>query len=244
MPFVSWAERAPSSDKCTDHCYAWLMTSGAATTFSQRTQDVDRLMEIHTDIGGTDVGRRVGVEVLNRSAIVLITAMWEGYVEDLAAEAVEHLVEHVQAPDGLPVALRRQVAAELKTDSHDLAAWKLAGDGWQAHLKGRLADYAVATARNLNTPMTDRVDGLFRRAVGLPRVSDSWEWHRMTAATARTKLDAIVKLRGDVAHGSGVARPVNKATVTRALNHCQRLVQQTDGAVNADLSTQTGVSLF
>jgi hypothetical protein len=71
------------------------MPSTARATFEANRQDVDRLMQLHTTEGGDEPGRRVGLEVLNKSAIVLLCAIWEAYVEDLATEVIDHYVTHV-----------------------------------------------------------------------------------------------------------------------------------------------------
>ena len=86
------------------------MASKARRAFDQSCDDVERLLEIHADLGGEAPGRRRRLEVLNRSAIVLVTALWEAYCEDIAAEALDHLVSQAQSADVLPVELRRQVA--------------------------------------------------------------------------------------------------------------------------------------
>lgn len=84
-----------------------------------------------SELTPTGPGRKYGVEVLNKSAIVLLCAVWEAYCEDLASEAVEHLVTHAKDASALPKALRKQIAQELKADSHELAVWKLAGQDWR-----------------------------------------------------------------------------------------------------------------
>lgn len=67
-------------------------------------EDIGRLLELHQDKGGTLKGRRFGVEVLNKSAIVLLTSFREAYCEDVAAEALDHVVTQSsvsrQAADG------------------------------------------------------------------------------------------------------------------------------------------------
>lgn len=108
--------------------------------FERGLSDADRLMETHTELGGEERGQRVGLEPLNRSALVLLTAVWEGFVEDTAAQALERLVEAASSPDGLPLRLRTTVAKEIKEDPHNLASWKLAGDNWRPHLRSRLPE--------------------------------------------------------------------------------------------------------
>ena len=116
------------------------MPSEARRAFEENLRDVERLMEIHSDLAGGGPGRRHGVEVLNKSAVVLMCAVWEAYCEDLAGEALEHLVAHAESSDGLPKELRKQIAAELEDDLNELAAWRFAGDGWRDYAKARLAE--------------------------------------------------------------------------------------------------------
>ena len=70
------------------------MASQARAAFDKNAADIERLLEIHADLGGDQRGRRFRLEVLNKSAVVLITAFWEAYCEDLAAEALDHLIQH------------------------------------------------------------------------------------------------------------------------------------------------------
>lgn len=207
------------------------MPSAAATTTAERMKDVERLVEIHADLGGAGVGRRVGVEVLNRSAIVLLTAIWEGYVEELAAETLAHLVTHLVDPAHLPKDLRKKIADELKADPNHLAVWTLSADGWRSVLVARLASYKIEVSRGLNTPKSSNVEELFESRVGISGLSSSWNRSGMTDAHARRKLDDMVVLRGDIAHGSGAARAVRKGDVTGYKNHVSRLVKKTDERV-------------
>ena len=46
-------------------------------------QEIDRIIEIHGEISGSGPGYKHNVQVLNKSAIVLLLACWEAYIEDL-----------------------------------------------------------------------------------------------------------------------------------------------------------------
>ena len=59
-------------------------------------------MEIHTKIAGPTVGAKHNVEVLNKSAIVLLVACWEAYVEDLAGVSFRLLLRRAKRPDAFP----------------------------------------------------------------------------------------------------------------------------------------------
>jgi hypothetical protein len=224
--------------------YAFAMPSNARAAFEENRKDVERLIQIHADLAGETPGRKHGVEVLNKSGIVLMCAVWEAYCEDLAAEAVEHLVQNTRDADSLPKALRKVIAAELAEDKNELAMWTLAGDGWKKILRSRLADIAERRNRSLNTPKSSNIDELFEEAVGLKTVSSSWHWHNVSAETAREKLNGYVRQRGDVAHRSSAASSIKKSHLIGFVKHAERLVDATDARVNTDITKACGVSLF
>jgi hypothetical protein len=220
------------------------LPSKARTAFDRSAQDVERLLKIHGDVGGDAQGRRFGLEVLNKSAIVLLTAVWEAYCEDIAAEALEHLVTNVPAGSQLPKELKKRIAADIKGDSNELAMWDLADAGWRARARARLASLTTERNRRLNTPKTDQIDELFVAAIGLFAVSDSWRWKKMSSAKAKAKLDKYVTLRGAIAHRGAAASSVKKTQVTDYFRHVKRLVGKTGGRVNSHVTSATGSSLW
>jgi hypothetical protein len=215
----------------------------ALDAFLLNGNDVTALLDLHTEKGGDAFGRRWGLEVLNKSAVVLICSYWEAYCEDLAAEALRHLVMHTTDPSRLPVRLRRKVAEELKADLHELAVWNVAGDGWRNALAARLADFQADRNRELNTPKSGPVDDLFDHTLGLERVSDSWRWQRSSAARSRKRLDEYVSLRGDIAHRGQAAESVRKVQVVGFSDHTRRLVWATEARVIEWVAESTGEPL-
>ena len=79
-----------------------LPDSPAVLSFRENMKDVNRLMEIHKELTGDDAGRRHGVEVLNKSAVVLITACWEAFVEDVATLGFDFLLSETDSHDNIP----------------------------------------------------------------------------------------------------------------------------------------------
>lgn len=195
-------------------------------------EDVARLLELHEEKGGKERGRRYGLEVLNKSAIVLITAFWEAYCEDLAAEALERLVSELDDPKDLPQNLRKTIADELKEDQHHYAVWKIAGDDWRDHVKSRLDDLREERNFKHMNPRPDQVRVLFSKALGLDDVTKSWRWSRVSVANACQKLDDYVALRGDVAHRGSAEQGVTLKVVREYDNFIERLVNATDKCVN------------
>lgn len=220
------------------------MASQARQKFTKNAEDVTRLLEIHAHIGGDAKGRRYRLEVLNKSAIVLITAIWEAYCEDIAAEALDHLVANVPSGVALPNELKKRLASEIKADSNNLAMWDLADGGWKAKVQARLASLTAERNKKLNTPKSGNIDELFESAIGLTDVSKSWHWEKMPVAKARTKLDGFITLRGAIAHRGAAADRVKKSQVTAYFGHVKRLVAKTGGRVNSHVKNATGTSLW
>jgi hypothetical protein len=221
------------------------LASKARLAFNTNCADVKRLLEIHGELGGSGQGRRYGLEVINKSAIVLICAIWEAYCEDVAAEGLAHLVKHAKSADDLPETLRKAVAVELKGELHELAIWQLSGDGWRTLLSTRLAALQEERNRKLNTPKSNQIDELFERALGITKISNSWTWDRTSAEQARKKLDKYVTLRGDIAHrGQSVTSSCRKKDVEDFFEHIGKLVGKTGGQVNTMLKKSTGTSLW
>lgn len=220
------------------------MASIARKKFDKNCADVRRLLEIHGDIAGDAPGRKYGVEVLNKSAVVLITAFWEAYCEDIASEGLSHIVLKCKDSSSVPKELLRRVGKELADDKNELAVWALAGEGWRSVLTARLERLQEERNKRLNTPKTARIDELFLATLGVPSMSKSWYWQGMSASQASETLDRYVALRGSIAHRGAAAKSVRKTVVTDYFAHVRTLVAKTGGKVNSHVRTATGVKLF
>lgn len=221
------------------------MTSKAFKAFDENASDIQRLLQIHEEKSGISPGRRYRLEVLNKSAIVLITSFWEAYCEDLASEGLEHIVTHSTSSAVLPKEIKKVVAKELKKDDNELAVWSLSGDGWKEILRSNLQRLRDQRNKRLNTPKTENIDELFRDSLGIPHVSSSWRWaKKMTVKRAREKLDAYVSLRGEIAHRGKAASAVRKAQVQDYFEFIKKLASKTGGTVNTHVRKITGKPLW
>jgi hypothetical protein len=220
------------------------MSSKARKAFDKSATDIKRLLEIHQHLGGDARGRRYRLEVLNKSAIVLITAIWEAYCEDIAAEALNHIVKHVPSASALPKELKKQIAKEIKETQNEIEMWDLADFGWKLRIQSRFSALTEERNRKLNTPKADLIDRLFMEAIGLPAVSIAWRWRGMTVDSAKRKLDRYVSLRGSIAHRGGAASTCIKAQVEDYFDHVQRLVGKTGGKVYSFVHDVTGKRLW
>lgn len=220
------------------------MPSKALTTFQQNQADVNRLLEIHTQLAGDVPGRKYRVEVLNKSAIVLICAYWEAYIEDVVSEALDFLVANAPDVTKLPVELRKFIASEIKKDPHDLSPWKMAGTGWQSVVRTNLAAAKTKHLDNWNTPKAPNIAGLCKQALGLQDLPSAWKWQKCSTATAAQKLNDFVTLRGAIAHRGKAAETVTKWHATEGLALVNNLALKTDDAINRFVLATVGKPLF
>lgn len=65
------------------------MSSQAFEGLKERLKDVDQLMAAHAAIAGSKPGRKYEVLGINRAALLMLSAHFEGYLEDVMAEALE-----------------------------------------------------------------------------------------------------------------------------------------------------------
>lgn len=157
-------------------------------------RDVEMLRDMHRS---QHQGQGRPYSVLTRSGIFLLCASWELYCEEVIAESVGHILGWCQDPLNLPEQPRRTLAQGVKSDKHDLAALRLAGEGWKQYYRDRTTENLAA----LNTPSSAKVTELFHRLVGvdtgpvLDPISD--------------RLTLFIRKRGDIAHRGAQAGHVS-----------------------------------
>ena len=218
------------------------MTSAAQTSFVKNCEDINELQQIFADVTEASPGRRRRLGAVHKPAIVLLTAFWEAFCEDIAAEALQHLVTRAPDAQALPLELRKQVAKDLAGGKNTLAAWKLAGDGWRSVLVSRLENLQKARNRKLSTPNTQQIGDFFHRTLGIGKIPDSWHWSRMNAQRSGEKPDEYLMVRHEVAHRGNAAFKVWQYDVDEYYNHVWRLVERTADEIAGILAGATGVS--
>jgi hypothetical protein len=220
------------------------MPSKSRARFDENCKDVERLLQIHLDLAGNTPGRKYGVAVLNKSAIVMICAYWEAYNEDVLHEAIEHVAAHAASADRLPPHLREVVAKTLRSDQNKLAVWDLAGDGWRKVLTNNLQECLRRATDGFNTPKSGKLEWLFRDVLGIQDITTGWKRRGRSSKQARDKIDKYVSLRGDVAHRGASGTSVQKAACTDFLALVRDLVSSIDAEVNQHVNGITQKPLF
>jgi hypothetical protein len=199
-------------------------------------------LEIHQLVAGKGDGRKYGVEVLNRAALVFISACWESYVEDVALEGFDVLVVNAPAADKVPGKLRALASDPLRIDKDTRAVWKLADNGWRAVITDYMLTAKTKWKGDFNTPKTAQVRTLFQDLLDINNLPSSWSWTGMKSEQAGKKLDEYITIRGNIAHRIKHDEAVYKNWSVDFLGHVQRLVERTDETVKQHLTTVTGAS--
>jgi len=203
--------------------------------------EVRRLMEIHEKMVGSSAGRKHRVEVLNKSAIVLLIACWEAYVEDLANAAFEFMLSNAKSPDILPAKVRALAGRKLREAKDETKIWQLAGTGWRKVLAKHKEAVLERYTGTFNTPKTENVEGLFEALLGMRHCSSCWSWAGMPAKKATSKLDSLVELRGSIAHRVKASTKVWKTHVLSHTEFIMRLSAQASNGVADHLESTVGV---
>ncbi|MFA5811064.1 MAG: HEPN domain-containing protein [bacterium] len=211
------------------------MPSESEKKFVKNTWQVERLLEIHEHIAGCGRGRKYQLEILNKSAIVILTACWEAYIEDLCRESLDFLMKNLEIPDLLSASMKVAASRSLRENRDEREVWKLAGSGWKSIVK----PFILNSVDSFNTPKTDNVDELVERATGLKKLSQRWKWRGMSTKGSKRKLDSLIKIRCDIAHAVSSAKPVRKGHVQDALDFIKRLVSVSDGECRKQIHNVT-----
>lgn len=220
------------------------MGSQASTRFAQSRKDILMLWHIHAEVAGRGKGRKHRADVLNRAAVVFISACWESYVEDVAREAFDRLLRYSTTPDVVPSKVRTLASRELRESRDERKVWELAGSGWKTVLSGHRDVVLENWLKNFNTPKSRQVSELFAELLNLRDVTTSWTWPDMSAEQARIKLDEYVTIRGNIAHRTKHNEVVYKKIGKDFVSHVVKLVEKTDEALGTHLQELTNAPLW
>ena len=201
--------------------------------------EVKRLLEIHRLLAGNSPGRKYNVEVLNKSAIVMLVACWEAFIEDLASSAFKFMLEHATDHTAFPDDVLAIASKKLKSAQDNREVGRLAGTGWRSVLTEHKDDLFKEYIGKLNTPKPKQVDSLFSSLLGLSSISSKWFWHTVPHDKACQKLTGLIELRGSIAHQVGAGKAVSKALVSDYMRFVYRLAVISNNRTRAFVAART-----
>lgn len=177
------------------------MPSNARDAYKAKYKiDVDRLIDeidkteaaMKAAGQGLQGGRRAYAH-LGRSAVVMLCAALEAYVENILTEVVnEYYLKNVKDPKTLPNEVQKTICERIARSDHT-QIMKLTGDGWKAVLRDTIQN-TLLSEFGFSTPKPNKIDNWFNKYTGLKP---------MVRFPNSTQLDAFVEKRGNIAH-SGV----------------------------------------
>ncbi len=181
--------------------------------FFDNLDEINELSSIHTKIAGSTRGRKSNVQVLNKSAIVLLTASWEYYVEDLVREGFKFLVINAVNHSAFPYSVLAKASKEIKNDKDDRRVWGLAGDGWKNILENYKNTILEKEIDNFHVPRPEKIDDLYLKLLGINKITSNWTWRKMTNDDAIKMLNKYIDMRGEIAHNVKTTSSVRKKAV-------------------------------
>lgn len=179
-------------------------------------KEILNLIEIQDEYSISGKKSKKRLDALNKASLVLLIANWEAFIEDLATNAFEFLIENANDPSAFPNKVLSLASKSLIDDPNNTRVWKLSGEGW----KSVLADHREAVLNRyvgrLNTPKPAQVDILFRELIGYKNISSKWYWRGISHNSVIKKLETLVSLRGEIAHRVNASRKIRKNDI---INH-------------------------
>jgi len=223
------ALRAARYHKPPDHMLAKIV-SIALANFEFAIDDVRRLLKLHDAETKRHSGRPSRqIEFFKRAAIILSITAWESFIEDALRSCGRQRIASAASPLEVEGTFNSIAQSWLQQSPKppDLADW--VGERWKEILTDRLE----ADLKALNTPNAGNVKALSKRYLD-GDITMSWSWKGTNAATAASRLDKLIRLRGELAHrGPDLFKgaSVRRQHVEDALRLLTRLVECTERAL-------------
>jgi hypothetical protein len=218
--------------------------SQAILQYSAQKKEVALLLAFHAELhesrsksDAAAPGRRGSeLEVLHKSSVVLLTACWEAFVENILTEALEMIARDLKDPSQLHNDLLRSVAIAKGTklsvsSKNELYPWFFVGEGWRE----LLLEYALSKISELNTPDSSGVRNLTLSLLGIEDITLYWGRPGKGAKDAADRLDEYLSDRHIIAHGAFSKTKFSKSYVTNYLGFLDITVKKTEVAVKDQL---------
>lgn len=209
-------------------------------TFIENREEVKRLVNIHIQVAGTTRGRKNDVQVLHKSAIVLLTACWESYIEAIVSDAFDFMLENSSSYDVFPNSVLIKAAKELRADKDERKIWMIADRGWRDVLVKYKQQTLKKEIDHFHVPRPSNIDELFAKIIGLENISKTWTWKGQNNADTINTLNEFVDLRGSIAHKIKVDESIQKRDVLYYLNFINSLTVVTNNTVSRYVENRVG----
>jgi hypothetical protein len=209
-------------------------------SFLENREEVKRLLNIHIKVAGTNRGPKTEVQVLHKSAIVLLTACWESYIETIITDSFDFLLANAETPNVFPNSVLIKATKDIRSDKDERKVWLLAADGWKKVLNDYKNNVLKKEIDYFHVPRPENIDEIFSKTIGFEKVSKQWTWKGQTNSDSIKTLNKLINLRGEIAHKIIATAKINKADVIYFLNFINNLTVCTSNAVNNYIKERVG----
>lgn len=179
--------------------------------------------------------------IINKSAIVLLCACWEAYIEDTVLQSFDFLMENILSPTYLPKHLKQIIARSLRQDKNELKIWDMADDGWRNLLAKHKDVMLTKYLGHFNTPKPQNIDQLFLDVLGMSSITKKWkEIEGYSSDHVCELLNRFISIRGAIAHGANDIPCVSYEEIMDYLQLIVNLMVRTGSAVREYIKVTTG----
>lgn len=187
--------------------------------------DVKKLIDLHSELSSGLRGRRY-LGHITRSAVLILCASWESYVEDVIIETNRFMIDTLPNPQSFPDDVKKELAKHVKDAKHELRVLDLALDGWKNLLSGLIAQHCAS----LNTPKPTILKELFRQTLGISDVCSYWPGKDQF-------LKDFVSARGEMAHKGAAATYPTIEVTKNYYEEVVSIVKMVDNAIARHLKS-------
>lgn len=170
------------------------------------------MLELYQDLGSEGSPKekeKLQLQMLLNSAIVMMVASWEAFVEDVAKSAFQELITHAKQPKDFPKNVLTIISKTIKEDKNEHKIFSLSGDGWREVFREYQNLVIQKYLGRFNTPSVDNVSALFEDLIGLKDLKSTWRWEDYNPKDILSALDDLIKDRGDIAHRAACSKDVD-----------------------------------
>lgn len=187
-------------------------------------EDINALL----DLSNSEIGSIHKSNIL-RSTIVLMVASWEQFIEQLAENTAITIVKRLRDSEPIPEGVKQSIAIyavkENRSNKRDFSksVWQIADKGW----KTVYVQYCKESTKKINSAYSENIQRLYEDVFGIRDVTSSWSFNALTSDDCASRLDDLVNMRHDIAHGANL-----------------RASELTDGYVNNLVEFLTCIAAF
>lgn len=176
------------------------MPSNSYIKFLNLIRDVDELIDAYEVL--KDANRK-NLGCISRSGILMLCASWEFYIEELLLESIDYLNNKSLDIGELPTEVKKQIGIRIRKEKNEIKPLELAESGWRVIWRA----YAKIDTEILNTPNQEKLDNLYKKHLGISKVSDFWNTYEPE------EINEFIRTRGKIAHKGRSVRGVQIITL-------------------------------